>query len=259
MLMERYHDLIESFVQQNKLILGDNLVGIYLHGSAVMGCFNPEKSDIDLIIVVENSLSDEAKRKYMDMVVEHNRKAPAKGLELSIVKESVCDPFIYPTPYELHFSNAYLEQYRQDPDEYIKKMKGEDTDLAAHFTVIRHRGKVLCGEEIDKVFPYVDKKYYLNSIWLDVKDAASRIAENPAYYILNLSRVLAFAKEGLILSKAEGGEWGLQNIAGKFRYLVSSALEEYQANSEFSPDKMLMAEFADHITARIIDAVCNNY
>lgn len=33
------------FVNQSQSILQDNLVGIYLHGSAVMGCFNPAKSD----------------------------------------------------------------------------------------------------------------------------------------------------------------------------------------------------------------------
>jgi len=31
-------------------ILGNNLTGIYLHGSAVMGCFQPGKSDIDLLL-----------------------------------------------------------------------------------------------------------------------------------------------------------------------------------------------------------------
>jgi len=38
-------NLIHEFIEQSKNILRDNLVGIYLHGSAAMGCFNPEKSD----------------------------------------------------------------------------------------------------------------------------------------------------------------------------------------------------------------------
>ena len=35
--------IIQSFVENTKNILRDNLAGIYLHGSAVMGCYNPEK------------------------------------------------------------------------------------------------------------------------------------------------------------------------------------------------------------------------
>ena len=68
MIMLQYDNLINGFVERSKEILRDNLVGVYLHGSSVMDCFNPQKSDIDLIIVVDQSLSESTKRKYMDMV-----------------------------------------------------------------------------------------------------------------------------------------------------------------------------------------------
>nr|MCR5338308.1 nucleotidyltransferase domain-containing protein [Lachnospiraceae bacterium] len=79
--------VIISFVEKSKEILRDNLVGIYLHGSAVMGCYNPAKSDIDLIVVVKDSIEDKVKKSFMDMVVELNEKGPAKGIEMSIVKQ----------------------------------------------------------------------------------------------------------------------------------------------------------------------------
>ena len=63
-------------------------------------------------------------------------------------QQSICRPFIYPTPFELHFSVAHLYWYGKDPDDYISKMKGEDKDLAAHFTIITHRGKCLYGAPI---------------------------------------------------------------------------------------------------------------
>ena len=147
-MIEEYEDLLERFVSRSKEILGNNLTGIYLHGSAVMGCFQPGKSDIDLLVVVKEEIPDEAKRQFMDMVVELNKQAPAKGLELSIVKENVCNPFIYPTPFELHFSVAHLSWYQSNPQDYIEKMKGTDKDLAAHFTIIYHRGQVLYGKKI---------------------------------------------------------------------------------------------------------------
>ena len=61
--------VINSFVEKSKEILQDNLVGVYLHGSAVMGCYNPAKSDIDLIVVVKESLEDSVKSTFMDMVI----------------------------------------------------------------------------------------------------------------------------------------------------------------------------------------------
>lgn len=35
--------LTKDFVERSQAILGNNLVGIYLHGSAVMGCFNEKR------------------------------------------------------------------------------------------------------------------------------------------------------------------------------------------------------------------------
>ena len=57
-----YQELLDRFVSENRKILGDNLVGVYLHGSAAMGCFHPETGDLDLLTVVNDPLSDETKR-----------------------------------------------------------------------------------------------------------------------------------------------------------------------------------------------------
>ena len=204
--------VINSFVEKSKEILQDNLVGVYLHGSAVMVCYNPAKSDIDLIVVVKDSIEDKVKKSFMDMVVELNEKGPAKGIEMSIVKQGVCKPFAYPTPFELHFSIAHLGWYGKDPDDYISKMKGEDKDLAAHFTIINYRGKCLYGASITDIFADVPVQDYIDSIWNDIAEAEEEITDNPMYIILNLARVLAYIKGGLVLSKKEGGEWGLKNI-----------------------------------------------
>lgn len=37
--MQRIEKLLNAFVEASQKILEDNLVGIYLHGSASMGCF----------------------------------------------------------------------------------------------------------------------------------------------------------------------------------------------------------------------------
>lgn len=222
--------ITETFVKESREILGDNLVGVYLHGSAVMGCFNEKKSDIDLLVAVNEEISDEIKMRYMDMVVRLNADAPEKGIEMSIVKKAVCKPFVYPTPFELHFSVTHLEWYKANPADYVAKMKGTDRDLAAHFTIIYYRGKCLYGEEIKNVFEKVSRENYLDSILSDIEDAKEDIITNPTYIVLNLCRVLAYKREGLILSKKEGGDWGLKNLPEKYHALIVQALDEYKAD-----------------------------
>lgn len=250
--MEKLDSLLENFVRQSKNILGDNLTGIYLHGSAVMGCFNSKKSDIDLLIVVNDDISNEIKMQYMDMVVELNREAPEKGIELSIVKEAVCKPFVYPTPFELHFSIAHLNWYQSNPADYVERMKGTDKDLAAHFTVIYHRGKTLYGKEIKSVFSKVSSRDYMDSIWSDIEDAKEEIVTNTMYITLNLCRVLAYKRESLILSKQEGGEWAMNALpVSEYQKIISDALKEYKTGEVMSTDRAIVVEFAEYMLKEI--------
>lgn len=250
-LVDTLRTIIEKIVKQSKDILGNNLVGVYLHGSAVMGCFNDKKSDIDLLIVINSNLSDEDKLRYMDMVVELNALAPSKGIELSIVKKSVCKPFIYPTPFELHFSVTHLEWYNRDKYDYILKMNGTDKDLAAHFMIIYHRGLCLCGEEIRTVFEEVGREAYFDSIWYDVDHSEEDIIKNPVYITLNLCRVLAYKQENLILSKQEGGIWGVENVPKRYCKLIQQALDEYASVREMEFDEKEALEYAKYMIEQI--------
>lgn len=243
--------ITRSFVAQSQTILADNLVGIYLHGSAAMGCFHPEKSDIDLLVVVHTDIPSAIKRRYMDIVVELNTYAPKKGIEFSIVREAVCKSFLYPTPFELHFSHAHLAWYKANPSAYIDNMHGTDKDLAAHFTIVYHRGICLCGKAITEVFEKVAPEFYFDSIWCDVKNAETEIQESPTYTILNLCRVLAYKKDALILSKQEGGKWGLEHVPERYHSLILQALHDYSSVGPIQPETDYACQFAAYMLNRI--------
>lgn len=245
--------ILSQFTEISRDVLSDNLIGIYLHGSAVMGCFNPQKSDLDLIIVVNGTVLDTIKLEYMEKMVKLNEEAPLKGFEWSIVKKEFCKPFIYPTPYELHFSNSHLKWFQENPTDYIQKMRGTDKDLAAHFTIINQYGKVLFGEEISMVFDVVPRKNYIDSIWLDVQNAREDGISNPVYTVLNLCRVLAFLQDSLILSKKMGGQWGIQSLPKKYHPLIQIALDSYIGDAEASLfSEKSVHQFAEYMISQIV-------
>ena len=246
-----YEQLIRRFTERSAEILGEQLTGIYLHGSAAMGCFRPEKSDLDFLVVVRGALTDEKKREYMDMVLELDAEGPAKGIEMSIVTGDACNPFVYPTPFLLHYSRMHTAWYRRDPEDYIRKMEGTDRDLAAHCTVIRNRGVCLYGRPVSETFGEVPEADYLDSIWNDVCGAEEEITDNPMYLILNLARVLAFRKEKSVLSKREGGEWGLRNLPEEYRPLIRTALQEYTDGTEGRYDPAPAKRYAEYMLKEI--------
>lgn len=244
-----------EILQQIKLsyqrILKEKLMGIYIHGSIAFHCFHWEKSDIDFLVVVNQKLSLKEKEALIAVLLELDPQCPPKGLEMSVVLEQVCSPFEYPTPFELHFSNAYKERCRTDLKQYCLSMNGVDKDLAAHFTVVRNVGITLCGKDISEVFSDVPKENYLDSIKYDIENAIIDIEENPVYIILNLCRVLAYKKDGVVLSKEQGGTWGLENLPFALHLLIAKAENSYCKGVPFAADREEMNRFANDMLQRI--------
>lgn len=248
--MER-QKLLDELVEYSCRIFENNLIGTYLHGSMAMGCFNPIKSDIDILFVVENAITDLQKKRFMDVIVNLNDNAPAKGIEMSLIRSEYCKNFVYPTPFDLHFSNMHLNWYKNNPTKYIEKMNGTDHDLAAHFVITKNRGIVLYGKPINDVFGEIPSEAYLDSIKSDIIGSQDQVIDNSIYIILNLCRVLAYVQDGLVLSKKEGGEWGIKNIDGKYKGLIKEALVCYTSDQDIVLNHSLALEYCRYMENRI--------
>lgn len=244
-------ELLDKLVEYSCHIFENNLVGIYLHGSMSMGCFNGMKSDIDILVVVENSITDLQKKRFMDVIVALNNNAPAKGIEMSLVKSEYCENFIYPTPFDLHFSTMHLNWYKSNSKDYLEKMNGTDQDLAAHFVITKNRGIVLYGKAISEVFGEIPSEAYLDSIKSDIMNSQDEVIDNPIYIILNLCRVLAYVKDGLVLSKKEGGEWGIKNIDGIYQGLIKDALLCYSSDQDLILNHSHALEYCKYMKNKI--------
>jgi len=242
--------LLKRITSEYTKILAKKLVGIYLHGSLAFGCYNRAVSDIDFLVVVNSPLTQAEKEALITVLLSLDSCAPKKGFEMSVILDSVCSPFIYPTPYELHFSNAYRAEFSRSLSETCAAMHGTDRDLAAHITVINSVGITLCGKDAREVFTEVPREYFLDSIRADIADAAVEIQTSPVYCALNLCRVLAFTEENLILSKRDGGLWALPLLPQQFHTVVSSVLYSYERGMPFEC-RASLTEFAEYMLRRI--------
>lgn len=220
----------------------ENLVGIYLHGSLAMGCFNPARSDIDLLVVVKEKMPVSSIKQVKSKILSL-REEMTNGLEFSVIMESHLTHFVYPTPFEFHYSDFHREKYIAD-DNYLCGGY-EDADLASQIAVAYQRGMTLHGQPLAERYPPIENRYYLASILHDIECASVDIITNPMYITLNLCRVLYFIKEGKITSKREGGEWGVDYLPSQYQNLVQNYLNEYIGCESQIVDQSQLSEFAD--------------
>jgi len=243
--------VLDSVTRVLKEELTDALVGIYLHGSMAMGCFHPNQSDIDILVVSREKRSDDTYRSIAQKLMHiEDEMHITKGFELSVVLESTIVVMAYPTPFEFHYSAYHREKYRTD-EQYLCGGY-EDPDLVAHMAVIYDRGIVLDGKPIKDLFQPENREHMIASITSDVSSAMEEIADNPVYYVLNLSRVLLYVKDSVIHSKREAGEWALTNLPTKYKEVISQCLAKYNGELEnVNLSEALLQEYTEYMLNQI--------
>jgi Domain of unknown function (DUF4111)/Nucleotidyltransferase domain len=233
-------------------VLGESLVGVYLHGSLALGCFNPRRSDVDVLAVTRRPMPRGERRRIGEIVLAHSGphgSSPPWPLEISVLSLGDIHPWKYPTPYDFHYSPGAHEdaegRERDDPDR-------RDADLAAHVTVVRRCGVRLVGDPIERVFPAVPRADYLDSLRRDL--SWCRTQARPLYAVLSASRIwAAVADPETIHSKETGAAWALAAAPEPFRPLVAQALAVYRGMTDdagFGASEV--ARYLDHVEGELV-------
>lgn len=191
-------------------VLGGELVGVYVHGSLALGCFNPALSDIDVLAMTRRPLTPERRERLAALLLRVPR------LEIHFLTEGGLAPWRHPAPYDLHFGS---ERRLFGP--------GEDPDLAAHVTVTRHAGTPLLGPAPADVFPEVPWEDYEDALLRDL--AWCREHGSELYSVLNPARVWATLHTKDVHSKESGTAWALERAPAGFHALLQGALEAYRS------------------------------
>ncbi len=239
--LQEIKSFLPSIISCIHSILNDNLVGVYLHGSLAMGSFQLGISDIDLIFVVKEHLSSEEKSRIISYLNKTRQKE--KPVEMSVFLEDLLHNPRYPTDVELRYDY---------PDNIFENEP--DKEVLAHLYEVKERGFCMWGKPIGKVFQKIPAKYYLLAIVDDLKYTRKYLLEDPTYWVLNACRIMAFINEGKVLSKLEGGQWGIENLLEKYHNLIKQAMSCYQmkANKDQIPrNKEELEDFAKHVFREI--------
>src|SRR5688500_1242555 len=99
---------VQGLVGGLRAVLGPDLLGVYLHGSLSMGCFNPQRSDVDLLAVSRSPLRSEARPQLARLFLQQSG-VPAP-VEFSLLHHAAVHPWQHPAPYEFHYSEDWRDR-----------------------------------------------------------------------------------------------------------------------------------------------------
>ena len=231
--MALMHVIKDRFVS----LLGENLVGIYLHGALAGGCFQWDRSDVDFLVVVRKPLPLQTKIALVETVYALSGNAPPEGLDMYVMLEKYCHNTPYPVPYDLHYSSQYKRDYERNASGFCERMNGEAPGLLVHFLSLQAFGQVIHGPSISRLFDRVNRKDALSAILLQISDAADHLHEKPVYYVLALCQALAYQRENKWMTKKEAGEWALHHLNIAHQQVIQAALNAYGSGLDMFYDQ----------------------
>lgn len=218
------NDLLQALLAAVQTVLGEGLVGLYVHGSLASGDFAPRRSDVDFVAATREVLPAEILPQLAAMHT-HLRgsggkwSAKLEGSYIPLAALRRYDPADCRHP-ALRIDGSF------DVDEH-----GPDWVIQRH--ILREYGIALAGPPPHTLIDPVEPEALQQAAWgiLDTWWRAKlddptllRRSEYQAYAILTMCRALYTLRHGRVVSKKAAARWAQAHLENRWRALIELAL-----------------------------------
>lgn len=200
-LPEPLDRIIPALLDDLRVTLGDELVGVYQLGSAVSGGFDPGRSDLDLVIVTERDVEAIAFERFAGVVERLvAREADWAGrLDLAFVGRGALA--------DLGSGGSLLEISHDKPLHLENAAEWTETWFLA-----RDADRPLVGPPAADVFPAITIDEFLRDVVAGFPNFVTAVRDDwphgsVAYRVITVCRVLRSLESGELCTKQEGADW----------------------------------------------------
>jgi predicted nucleotidyltransferase len=240
------NQLLELLLSGMYKVLGAKLIGLYLYGSLVIGDFDPNISDIDLVAALSSDIDD---KEFGALQTMHDDFA--KKYKEWDDRIEVC-----------YISVAALHAVRSSTSQIVNISPGEpfhrresSREWLTDWYVVREKGIPLFGPSPKSIIESISKDEFIRSVQANanawriwIHDMHNR--KSQAYAILTLCRALYTYKNGEQVSKKQAAVWAEKEFP-EWSKLIQNALlwreawcdENIDHNATF-PETLRFVHFA---------------
>ena len=219
------HAQAEQVADVLRGILGDAVIGVYLHGSAVLGGLRPG-SDIDCLAVTRRPTTDDEKRTLIDRLTRISRRGDptARSIELEVIVQWDVRPWRYPPRSDFKYGDWLGADF--DRGELVP-LGHVDPDLSLLVTAVLRADRPIVGpppaEVLDPV-PTADiRRAVVDHLpllygWLDGDEAN---------VTLTFARIWVTLETDRIVPKDVAADWVLERLPREHREVLEKARAIY--------------------------------
>lgn len=233
-------------------MFGNKLVGLYLEGSLVLGDFDENISDIDLVAALSSDVTDHEFGQLKEMHEVFVKKHPKWDDETE-----VC-----------YISTSALKSIKSQTGTLVNISPGEPIhriesrkEWIMNWYLTREKSVTLFGPPPKTLIEPISKEEYIKSVkdhvksWGEwVKTMKDRYAQ-VAYVVLTMCRALYAVRNGDQVSKKQAALWAQKELP-EWADLIEKAIVWRETKNEERPDDEVcerMTEFVSFVRGEILE------
>jgi predicted nucleotidyltransferase len=241
-------DQIELILAAVRDVLGDDVVGAYLHGSAVLGGLRP-RSDLDVMVVSRTRTTRHEKQRLVAHLLTVSLRP--RPVELTIVVEEDIRPWRYPPRMDFQYGDWWRSEFERG--ELEPWPSPTNPDLASLIRMVLLGDSPLLGPPAREIFEPVPRRDYVDALVHGIDGLLEDVESDTRNVVLTLARIWAGIETDEVRSKDAAAEWALPRLPVHLRPALAHARAIYRGDEEERWDDLLpqARAYAGHVVAEI--------
>ncbi len=218
---------IKSTLESLRGILGDALLAVYLHGSAVSGGLRPQ-SDIDFLVVVGREPTEDQRDDLLAALLRLSRRhaaAPEEARRLEVMMFRRSDLAESTCPARSEF--IYGEWLRDAFEAGGKPVPAHDPEHTLVLAQARREAMPLFGPRPDTLLPEIPPEHVREAMSGALPAVLKGLRGDERNALLTLARMWRTAGTGAFVTKDAAAAWAIPRIRGEHASTLDHARRAY--------------------------------
>ncbi|GAA4687751.1 aminoglycoside adenylyltransferase family protein [Streptomyces chumphonensis] len=227
-------------------VLGGDLIGVYLHGSSVLGGLRPA-SDVDVLVVSRRSMGERKRRALLEGLLGVSGFPPrGRPVELTVVVQSAVRPWRYPPSCDFLYGEWLRPEYEAGKGARPHALP----DLALTITTTLMGNRPLVGPPPSHALDPVPHTDLVRASLAGIPALLHDLDSDTRNVLLTLARVWTTLATGHIRPKDAAADWALAQLPPEHRPVLEHARQLYRGYhySEEDWSETLRGQVRPHVS-----------
>ena len=218
-------DAVAALVRR---VLGRDVVGVYLHGSAALGSLRP-RSDLD-VLALTSRRTTRAERQGLVSGLLALSGGDSRHLEVTVVVQDEIRPWRFPPRLDFQYGDWWRAEFeRGDLEPWPSET---DPDLALLLTMVLLADWPLHGPPAAEMIDPVPWSDVVTATLDTVEVVLDQVDDDTRNMVLTLARMWCTLATGEIRSKDAAADWALERLPEEHRAVLARARAVYVGDEE---------------------------